>query len=148
MNRSPLALALLLTTTCTGCYSTWDIAPSEMKKLDGYHAPLGRMVRDKAGADVLVDTSTDLSFKASATTAEVHAKFDSIDVPADPPKYLSGARHGDGLRLWVDLDQVGRIRAKRLSESKTTALVFGVLGATAVTVGLTYLAVKTSISDH
>lgn len=148
MNRSPLALALLLTTTCSGCYATWDIAPSEMKKLDGYRAPLGRIVHDEAGADVLVDTSTELSFKASATIAEVHAKFDSIDVPADTPRYLSGNRHGDGLHIWVDLDQVGRIRAKRLSESKTTALVFGVLAATAVTVGLTYLVVKTSISDH
>ena len=148
MNRSPLALALLLTTTCSGCYSTWDIAPSEMKKLDGYRAPLGRMVHDKAGADVLVDTSTELSLKASATIAEVHAKFDSIDVSADPPTYLSGTRHGDHLHLWVNLDQVGHVTAKRFSESKTTALVFGVLAATAVTVGLTYLAVKSSISDH
>src|SRR6185437_6424247 len=80
MNRSPIAFALVLTSTCSGCYSTWDIAPSEMKKLDGYRAPMGKVVHDKAGADVPVDASTELAFRAT-TGEHIEAKFDSLTVP-------------------------------------------------------------------
>jgi len=147
MNRSPIAFALVLTSTCSGCYSTWDIAPSEMKKLDGYRAPMGKVVHDKAGADVPVDASTELAFRAT-TGEHIEAKFDSLTVPPSFPTGLLGTVHGEERRVWIDLARVGSVTAKRYSAQKTGNLVAGILAGAAVAFTLTYFGVKAAVADH
>jgi len=148
MSPSPLALLLLLTSTCMGCYSTWDIAPSELKALDGYRAPLGRMIRDKSGAAVRVDASTELRFRAFTTKEELHARFDSIDVPTDRPAQLFGVLHEDGRQVWVDLRQIGDVTARRGFVNIVTGVLSGAVAAAALTEGITDLGVRSALSDH
>jgi hypothetical protein len=135
--RSSAVLAALLFMPCIGCYSTWDIAPRELIKLDGYRAPAAATIVDKRGHQVEVDPKTELLFITVNKIPVVEARFTSIDVREAPKEWwLSGVLHGDGTAIRVDLNQIGRVKATRFSPGKTAVVVVVPVVATGIFIGL------------
>jgi hypothetical protein len=62
LRRAVSATTMVAVAHSAGCYSTWDIAPREINRLDGYRSPVAKVTVDKAGDRVEVDHDTQLSF--------------------------------------------------------------------------------------
>ncbi len=131
----PRHVASLGMLACSSCYSTWDIAPTELSRLQGYRAPAAAAIADKDGADVRVDEDTRLRFERKGYEPEDHrfASIDAVDQRAllgeeAPPTWVSGsgAYEPDRSRVMVDLSEVSNVQARRFSVGKTVALSVGV----------------------
>jgi hypothetical protein len=158
--RRGAVLAAVLTLPCVGCYTTWDIAPRELGKLDGYRAPAPTVIFDTKDEKVVVDEGLELGFTARDPAPgapplapyarqELVVKFDAIDVHVAPNEWwLSGILHGDKRWIRVDLNQVKKVVAQRYSHGKTAGLVIGcVAGTAAIFVGIT-LGLVASWASH
>lgn len=138
---------LMLATTCTGCYSAWDISPRALTSLNGYRAPQTVKIADDHGEEVAFDPETELRFYGPDGELQDKAKFASIDVKdsmftgvarAEPDEggtldpwdasMLSVVR--DGRRtLSVELSRttrISKVQARKFSLGKTIAVSVGV----------------------
>jgi hypothetical protein len=105
------------------------------------------MIHDRAGADVPVDASTELSFRAT-TGQRIRVEFDSVTAPPEWPTGVVGSLHGENRSVWIDLAQIQSVTAKRYSAQRTGELVLGVMAGAAAAFTLTYFSVKAATSDH
>jgi hypothetical protein len=143
MSHASMTLAAALFLSSAGCYTTWDIPVKEINKLDGYRAPVARVILDTEGDEVQVDHKTDLQFWAlppgqGVPPAPLQEKFNAIAVHVGPNQWwLTGILHDDGTAIRVDMSQVGKVVARRYSHGKTAGLAVGIAaGAIALTVAL------------
>lgn len=122
--RTPaLAGALLVAVSCTGCYSTWDIAPRELGRLDGYRATAPVKLRDQEGSVVEFDEESELQLRRGSAVLEEKLVAASANGPL-----LTAIRRTDQSPLYIDLRRVETARVKRFSTGKTAATVGVVVG--------------------
>jgi len=138
----PSCLASLAVLACTSCYSTWDIAPTELQRLDGYRAPAAVRLRDRAGSDdqVRFDKDTVLRFSGEHHEPEQY-RFAAIGPVY--PQALVGVEARAGRPVTVDLTDVTTVTASRFSTGKTVALTVVVSTvATSAAIAITLAAVS------
>jgi hypothetical protein len=125
--RTPSLLVLALAVGCSGCYSTWDLAPKEVDKLQSFRAPEKIALTTKDGESVTFDQDTQL-----VTEDGNGYRFASID-HADGHGELSGETP-EGNHIDLDLSASAGVRAKHFSVGHT------VVASVAVSVGLAAVA--------
>jgi hypothetical protein len=117
---------------CLGCFSTWDLAPTDLPTLRHFEAEGVIRMKDMRGEPFRFDKDTKLTFERDypeGARGEAH-RFSAIDgVDAHT---LLGFDEGDR-QVTVDLTDVYRVEAKNFSVGKTVGLSVGVtLGVAAV----------------
>jgi hypothetical protein len=120
----PVLVALALGyLACSGCYSTWDVGPNQISRLQSYRSPEQIELVSKEGETFTFDRDTTLIVPGGRPDGY---RFESIE-SAD------GTIRGEtveGLRISVASSDV---KAERFSVSKTVALSVGVpVGVTAI----------------
>lgn len=125
-------LATIAALAATGCHTTWDIAPRELTKLNGYRAPQTVVLEDTGGGTV--DFSGGSRLTLSSPQGEVSLRVREARV--EGPTFVAVPRGEEG-PVAIDLRQLGRVQVRNFSVGKTVGLTVGVtLGAAAVAVGL------------
>jgi hypothetical protein len=115
---SGLMAGVMIATTCSGCYSTWDVAPRELTKLNGYREPQQVPLVDQEGDTFAFDKRTELSFQTAGGATQDKAKFSAIDVNGT---MFSGAARGAPRTVNVELGTLSNVEARRFSIGKTVA---------------------------
>lgn len=126
-------MATLISTTCatTGCYSTWDLTPQAVVKLDGFREGKSVTVKSADNEDVKVTSDTALWFKG-VDGAEGAYQFRSIEVQGP---LLVGVEREKGAQVNIDLSRMAGVQAKNFSPGKT-ALATSAVVAGAIPLGL------------
>ena len=131
MRRVSFLLILsMLPASTSGCYWTWDVAPRELAKLDGYRPPSVVPLADVRGETFTFDKTTKLRLE-EPEAATVRGPFTSIDVRGP---ILTGTTT-DHPPWGIDLGKVTSLEARKFSPEKTVALGLGL----AATVGAVVL---------
>lgn len=141
---SKLAMASLVSAAAatTGCYSTWDLTPQAIVKLDGYR--VGQEVHLETADHEKITYRHDSSLRFQGNHgAEAQAQFQSIEI--DGP-ILTGVEKEKGTRYIIDLRQINSVQAQTFSPGKTAvAVTAGVaLGAPVVAFGGLMVAIMAS----
>jgi hypothetical protein len=132
---------LMIATTCTGCFSTWDISPRELNRLNGYREPQVVPIADNNGKEVAFDPRTELRFYGPDGEMQDKAKFASIDVAGST---FTGIARGERRTVSVDLSQVSEVQARKFSIGKTIAVGVGVPAGVALVLTIVVVAVAAS----
>jgi hypothetical protein len=142
---SGLMVGVMVATTCSGCYSTWDIAPQELTKLNGYREPQKVPLADQEGSELEFDRRTELSFYTAEGATQDKAKFSAIDVNGT---VLSGAARGAPRTVNVDLATLSNVEARRFSVGKTVAAGAIPLGVLTVAITVLYVVAITNATRN
>ena len=130
-------LTVAAATNVLGCYSTWDLTPEMVWKLDGFEGGTKKLnvVEDGERKEVPFTSDTYLHFH-DTKGQEVSGQFRSLRL--DGP-VLIGIEQTSGDRLNVDLRRVRSVQVSNLSPAKTTLATVGYLaGLVPVGFGLVY----------
>jgi hypothetical protein len=122
--RNPLLMALTVgSLACSGCYSTWDVGPNQISKLDSYRSPQKIELVSKEGDSFTFDRDTTIRVPEGRPDGY---RFETIDEAVGT---ITGTTV-DGLHVSLASDDV---KAEKFSVSKTVAVSVGVpLGIAAV----------------
>lgn len=132
-SRTTLSLVTLVAATNTaGCYSTWDIAPHALLKLDGFR--VGHTVKLPTRESDYVDFDADSTVHFEGSDGvEADAQFSSIEIRGP---VLFGSTLPNRMELKVDLQRLSKVQVRNNSPPKTALLTTGaVLGAISGTIG-------------
>lgn len=128
-----MALVTLVSTSVTGCYSTWDLAPRAVLSLNGFHegTPIGIETADGE----LVDINRETEFRFVGTDKlDAQFKVQSIEVQG---QILTAIEQKSGNPIDIDLARMQKAQVTNFSPGKTALATGGVLagGILAVPVG-------------
>jgi hypothetical protein len=135
-SKATLALVTVVATTTatSGCYSTWDIAPRTLVRLDGFREGQTRMLvsADAEREEVKFTADSELIFR-DAKGNQISGQFRSLDLTGP---VLVGVRRDNNVNLEVDLSRSPYVSLKNFSVGKTIGATVGVVAAVPVTVVL------------
>lgn len=137
-----LSAVVLLLTVTTGCYNTFQLAPQELYKLDGYNDRGTVHLTSLDGDDVEVGPKTKLSLYA-ASGQEQTAAYSSVRINGNT---MAARLRSTGAPVEIDLAQVIDVEARNFSVGKTVGLSVGIGGA--LLVGVIVLAVVLSAQAY
>ncbi len=135
--RYETALAIVTavaTSTTTGCYSTWDVAPRSLVRLDSFRAGQTRQI-ERADGDGEVEFNADTELRILDIDGRgVAARLSSVDVRGP---LLVGVERSSNAPITVNLARTASVQARRFSVGKTVGLSVGLgLGVPAATLGI------------
>lgn len=136
--RSTSTIALITMTsasTLTGCYSTWDLSPSMVAELDGYGRKGPIVLRDGKQQELAFDVDTTLRF-VGEDRLETSAQFTRIWVEGP---IWHGIDRKTNETLHVDLRQLQKAQAVKISAEQTTLAAMGMVLAIPFSVGVVAL---------
>lgn len=132
-----IAVLTLVTTSATGCYSTWDLSPKGALQLDGFSQGTTYSVRATDGDIVEVTSDTEFRFEGDDNRA-VQFKAESIVVKEH---VLTAVDQNGGGTLHVDLSRMNGVQMKNLSIPHTALATLGVIGGGVAAIPVGYVAV-------
>lgn len=123
--KMEIAALALLTVGGTGCYSTWEIHPHGLVRLDGFRAGQTRTLREvgDSGEEIEFTSDSKLHFRGMDGDEE-KAIFQSIKVRGET---FLGVRSDDKALVAINLLGVRSVYVKNPSPAKTTALALGIM---------------------
>ena len=136
-----MVTGLIIATTCSGCYSTWDVAPKELTKLNGFRDRQKVEIVDQDGDPFVFDRATELSFQTADGTVQDKAKFSSIDINGS---MLTGAARGAPRTVSIDLNTLSNIEARHFSVGKTVAAGVIPIGVATILLTAVYISALSS----
>lgn len=118
-------LTIAAATNALGCYSTWDLTPEMVWKLDGFDGATRKIsvVQDGERKEVPFTSDTYLHFRDNKEQ-EVSAQFRALRL--DGP-VLVGLEQKTGDQFNVDLRKIKSVQASQLSPALTTMATAGYL---------------------
>lgn len=131
--KQKLAMLFLVSAAAgtTGCYSTWDLAPQAVVKLDGFRTGQEVPLETTDRSSITYDKDSSLRF-ANKDGSEVQGQFRAIKIDGST---FMGLDNEKGSKVVVDLQEVKQVEARTYSKGKTaiaaTATVLVGLPATA-----------------
>ncbi len=130
-----IVTAVATTTSATGCYSTWDVAPRSLVRLDTFREGQTRQIEraNSDGGEVLFNADTELRF-VDVNGGKVAARLSSVDLQGGR---LVGIERKQNLPISIDLSRVASVQARNFSVGKTVGLSIGLgIGVPIATFGL------------
>lgn len=115
------AVALALSTNLTGCYSTWDIQPRALIRLDGFRPGDKRSLGIVDGENLPFTNESKLYFHG-VDDREAEMSFRAINVNYP---IFTGQKAETGEVLYVDLSRLSEVKVRNKSEAKTTLALYG-----------------------
>ena len=131
-SRTMLSMLTLVTATnAAGCYSTWDIEPRTLLKLNGFRA--GQTVQLPSWDGEVDFDAESIVHLEGKDGVEADIQFNAIQIQ-EP--VLFGLTRPDRMALNVDLQRMSKVQIRKFSTTKTGLLATGaVLGAASGTIG-------------
>jgi len=124
-------VTLIMATNLTGCYSTWDVAPSTLCRLDGFRTGDERSLPTRDNEQVSFTSDSQIYFRG-IDGQETQLQFGAIDFRN---YYFVGERKNDGAKLQVDLSRVAEVKVKNVSVPSTVLVTTGILLGAVVGIG-------------
>jgi len=126
-------LTMAAATNALGCYSTWDLKPEMVVKLDGFSgAPRKLEVNDGGERKEIEFTSDTYLHFHDSRGYEVSTQFHSLRMKGP---LLVGIEQESGEQLNVDLRGIRLIQVSELSTAKTTAATIGYIAGLVPVIG-------------
>jgi hypothetical protein len=116
-----LVAASLLAGAASGCYSTWDIAPRDLRALDGFREGQTRVIAGAGDDEIEFTSRTELSLRGT-DGLETGGTFRSINVRG-PIFY--GIKREQGEYISADLSRMANVQVRNFSTGKTVGLSVG-----------------------
>lgn len=132
-SRTTLSLATLIAAANTAaCYSTWDITPRTLLKLNGFRAGETVNLPTRQGEYVEFDDETTVHLEG-IDGVQTDAQFDAIKTHWP---VLVGSTIPDGVKLNVELQRMSKVQIRKFSPGQTALLTTGaILGAVSGAIG-------------
>jgi len=132
-SKNALALATMVTTTAaTGCYSSWDITPQMLVRLDGFKEGQKQELRIRSVDRELITFTRDTELHLRGNDGvEVSARFSSIRI--EEPIFTGTAiREDGGGQINADLNRLSSAEVRKFSPGKTALAATGIVAASGV----------------
>jgi hypothetical protein len=141
---SALIAAAILAGSSAGCYSTWDIAPSALRALDGFREGRGRRLATEDGGEIEFTSGTEVHF-TGADGLSTSASFRAVSVRGAT---FTGVEREYGHYVSVNLSRMRGVQATNFSVGKTVGLSVGLgLGIPLVIGGIALAVTQATQSD-
>jgi hypothetical protein len=137
------SLAVVILVTSVGCYTSREVPPAELYKLNGYREGQTIYLADKEGESVKFSSKTDLRVE-SDDGQHMNARFSAIDVNGTT---MTAVVRSSGAPVNIELSRVVAAEAKNMSIGKSVGLGVGLGVGLPIVIGITAFVILVAASS-